>query len=119
MKTVAATELERTIARLQPWSAADDSVLTPALRAVLEETDFAVLACTCFPMAQAELERHFPKVVFLDPGASCAPLLAGLNASQQRRLDLQVTGDVVATNSVLEFAEVFLQNFFQAVPIHP
>lgn len=110
VKTIAATELERTIARLRPWSADDDSVLTQPLRAALAQADFAILACTCFPMARLELERQFPGVVFLDPGACCAPLLGGHSATQQRRLDLRVTGDVVPKASVAEFAAGYLQN---------
>lgn len=108
VRTIAATELERAVARLLPWSAWDDSVLTPPLRSALAETEVAVLACTCFPMAQVELQRQFPGVVFLDPGAHCAPLLAGHDASRQRRLDLRVTGEVVDRARVLAFAEGYL-----------
>jgi glutamate racemase len=110
VKTIAATELERAIARLQPWTADDDSVLTGPLREALAQTDFAVLACTCFPMAQSELERQFPEVVFLDPGAYCTALLDDHSVRQHRGLDLQVTGDVVARANVVEFAESYLQS---------
>lgn len=110
VKTVAATELERTIARMQPWSAEDESVLTRPLRAALQETDVAVLACTCFPMARTELERQFPDVLFLDPGAHCAALLAGQSSSQHRSLDLRVSGEVVPQAQVAEFAASYLKN---------
>ena len=108
VKTIPATELERSIARMLPWSAEDDSVITEPLRAALAEADFAVLACTCFPMAQTELERLFPKVVFLDPGSYCAALLAGGDSAQHRSLDLKVSGDVVAEEVVHDFAKRYL-----------
>ncbi|MCX6855731.1 MAG: aspartate/glutamate racemase family protein [Verrucomicrobia bacterium] len=108
--TIAATELERAIARLQPWTPDDDSVLTGPLRASLALTDVAILACTCFPMARLELERQFPEVVFLDPGACCAALLSDHSATRQGRLELQVTGDAVSHDRVVEFAETYLQS---------
>jgi glutamate racemase len=108
VSTIAATELERSIARLEPWSAEDDSVITHALRAALAETEVAVLACTCFPMARSELEQQFPGVLFLDPGSYCPRLLEAPSAAQEQHLDLLVTGDAVAKERVLAFAEGYL-----------
>lgn len=116
VKTIAATELERAIARMQPWSIDNDSVLTKPLRAALAETDFAVLACTCFPMAQAVLERLFPNVIFLDPGTYCGALLAGQDAAQTRSLELRVTGDVMDISLVDDFARKYLPKHVHPIP---
>ena len=107
-KTVAATELERVIARFEPWNSADDSVLTPELRLALQETDIAILACTCFPMVMARLTSLFPHVTFLDPGAYCAGLLPKQTAMRNNRLRIKVTGDVVSAKRAVEFAESHL-----------
>jgi glutamate racemase len=103
-KTVAATELERVIARFEPWNSADDSVLTRELRLALQETDIAILACTCFPMVMASLRSLFPHVTFLDPGAYCAGLLPKQTAMRNNRLRIKVTGDVVSARRAVEFA---------------
>ena len=106
--TVAATELERVIARLEAWDAADETVLTGELRQALADTDVAVLACTCFPMARSELESAFPNVTFLDPGAWCPGLLPHSDREQEEVLSLTVTGDVVAVEAAREFTRGYL-----------
>jgi len=103
-KTVAATELERVIARFEPWNSADESVLTRELRLALQDTDVAILACTCFPMVMASLRSLFPHVTFLDPGAYCAGLLPKQTAMRNNRLRIKVTGDVVSARRAVEFA---------------
>jgi glutamate racemase len=108
--TIAATNLERNIARLEPWESGLDSALTGDLRAAIENTDIAVLACTCFPMVRTELESLFPGVIFLDPGAYCSGLVTGSLLTQRRRLRIKVTGEVVATRRVTEFAQSYLGN---------
>ncbi len=109
VSTVAATELERQVACFQEWDSEGDSVITAELREALEYTDFAVLACTCFPIVKAELQMLFPNVVFLDPGAYCAGLLDSSRNSQGRNLSLTVTGEVVSQASVEQFVESYLQ----------
>ena len=109
VSTVAATELERKVARFQPWESEGDSVITAELRQALGNSDFAVLACTCFPMVKEELEALFPDVVFLDPGAYCSGLLDSSRYSQNRKLRVTVSGDVVSPGSVENFAESYLQ----------
>ncbi|MDA7921813.1 aspartate/glutamate racemase family protein [Verrucomicrobiales bacterium] len=104
--TIAATELERSVARFHPWL--EEEVITPGLRQALQDTDFAVLACTCFPMAERQLKALFPTVEFLDPRAYCSSLLDFDTFSSNRKLDLTVTGEVVSTSSVSEFAEKYL-----------
>ena len=106
--TVAATELERKVARFEPWDSEGNSVLTNDLRQAIENTDIAVLACTCFPMVTTELESLFPAVIFLDPGAYCSGFLKEGDSAQDRKLHITVTGEVVATTRVIEFAESYL-----------
>jgi len=108
--TVAATELERMIARFEPWQGELGSILAGEPGQAIENADMVVLACTCFPIVQAELESLFPGVVFLDPGAYCPGILDENSSSQHRRLCIKATGDVVSTKSVLEFAETYLGN---------
>lgn len=108
ISTIAATELERVIARFEPWDSADESVLTHELRLALQNTDVAVLACTCFPVVVARLESQFPHVTFLDPGAYCAGLLPKHTAMRDKRLRIKVTGDVVSATRAVEFAESHL-----------
>ena len=108
--TVAATELERKVARFQPWESQGISVLTGDLRQAIENTDIAILACTCFPMVQAEMERLFPGVIFLDPGVYCSGLLKESAIAQHRNLSLKVTGKVVSAARVTEFAKSYLGN---------
>lgn len=112
VSTVAATELERAIARFQPWNCEQDTVITQNLRQALENTDIAVLACTCFPMARADLESLFPSVQFLDPGEYSHSLLSNGSNGAQKRLSLSVTGDVVSADSVTEFAKSYLGGDF-------
>jgi len=108
VNTVAATELERVIARLGTWDSADESVLTGELRRALDDTDIAVLACTCFPMVQAELESLFPGVVFLDPGAYCSGLMNKNAIARHRNLRIKVTGKVVSVARATDFARSYL-----------
>jgi len=108
VSTVAATELERRIARFLPWDGKDDSVFTCELRQAIENSDIAALACTCFPMARAELELQFPDVIFMDPGAYCPGLLDEDATSQQRKLSVMVKGDIVSRARVSEFARSYL-----------
>ena len=108
IKTIAATELERVIARFEPWDSTDDSVLTHELRLALQETDVAILACTCFPIVMASLKSLFPHVTFLDPGAYCAGLLPKHSAMSDKRLRLKVTGNVVSATRAVDFAESHL-----------
>lgn len=104
--TVAATRLERKIARFEHWSSKE--VFTGDLRQAIENTEIAVLACTCFPMVQAELASLFPGVTFLDPGAYCAGFLYEKASAQDRNLHIKVTGEVVSSARVTEFAESYL-----------
>lgn len=106
--SVAATELERRIARFEPWSSSDESVLTTALRQAIEQAEIAVLACTCFPMAVEELQSVFPEVVFLDPGAYCPTVMPKRGMVEDRKLTIRVTGDVVEASQVSAFAKSYL-----------
>lgn len=108
VSTVAATALERRIARFLPWNSRDDSVLTNELRQAIEDSDIAVLACTCFPMAKAELESQFPRVVFMDPGAYCSGLLDERTNRQKKNLSVIVKGDIVSRARVDEFIKSYL-----------
>lgn len=107
-KTVAATALERVVARFEPWDGTDDSVLTRELRMALRDTDVAVLACTCFPIVMTRLESLFPHVIFLDPGAYCASLLRDRPVTKDKKLRIKMTGDVVSATRVVDFAESLL-----------
>ncbi len=106
--TAGATELERAIARLEPWDSNDDSVLTAGLRRSLGEADFAILACTCFPMAAPELSSLYPGVEFLDPGEYAGRLLRAGAQSPATKLQLRVTGDIVSAERAAEFARTYL-----------
>lgn len=108
VSTVAATELERAIARFEPWEDESSPVITEDLRQSLEATDIAILACTCFPMARTKLEKLFPKVRFLDPGEYRPDELNGSGNGQQKKLSINVTGDVVTPNRVTDFAKAYL-----------
>lgn len=108
IKTIAATELERVIARFEPWDSSDDSVLTHELRLALQETNVAILACTCFPIVMDRLKSLFPHVTFLDPGAYCAGLLPKHTAMKDKRLRIKVTGDVISAIRAVDFAESHL-----------
>jgi glutamate racemase len=112
VNTVEATELERAIARLERWESADESVLTGELKRALDDTDIAVLACTCFPMVAAELELLFPGVIFLDPGAYCSGFLDENATAQHRKLRIKVTGNVISTARTTEFARSYLGHGF-------
>ena len=103
--TVAATELERRIARFEAWSSTDDSVLTSELRRALDQADVAILACTCFRMAKTELQSLYPRVEFLDPGAHCPALLGESETARRRSLAIRVTGNAVPPDHVTEFAK--------------
>jgi glutamate racemase len=112
VNTVAATELERKIARFEPWDSEGNSVFTSELRLAVENSDIAVLACTCFPMAKAELEFQFPGVIFIDPGAYCSGLLEEDTSRQKRKLSVILKGDVVPRARVTEFAQSYLGSDF-------
>jgi glutamate racemase len=112
VNTVAATELERKIARFEPWDSEGKSVFTSELRLAVENSDIAVLACTCFPMAKAELESQFPGVVFIDPGAYCSGLLEEDTSRQEKKLSVIIKGDVVSRARVTEFAQTYLGSDF-------
>ena len=106
--TVAATELERRIARFEPWNIGEDAVLTDELRQALGDTDIAVLACTCFPMAAAELQLMYPDVIFLDPAGYSVGLVKENVEAQEKKLFIKVTGEVVSTARVAGFAKSYL-----------
>lgn len=108
VNTVAATELERRIARFLPWDSDGNTVFTSELRQAIENTDIAILACTCFPIVKARLESRFPGVVFIDPGAYCAGLLNEHSTTQDRKLSVIVKGVVVSAARVTEFAKSYL-----------
>ncbi len=105
---VAATELERKIARLQAWHGQKDASLTPGLRSAIGAADVVVLACTCFPMVLVDLQAIFPDVVFIDPGAYCPGLGQDVGHGQGRNLSMVVTGDAVAAEHVIEYAASYL-----------
>jgi glutamate racemase len=67
-----------------------------------------MLACTCFPLVRPNLERLFPGVEFIDPGAYCVDLLAADGATGNGALAVEVTGEVVAPERVREFAASYL-----------
>lgn len=110
VQTIGATGLERKIARFQ--TAADDGepLVSATLERALAETDVAVLACTCFPLARATLESSFPQVWFLDPGEYCAGLLETDRPLQDRTLTIGVTGDAVSRDEAREFAASYLES---------
>lgn len=108
VRTVAATELERAIARFESWDSDDDTVLTRELRQALHDTDIAILACTCFPMVRAELESLFPHVLFLDPGTCCSGLLPKNTEIQDKRLRIKTSGDVISAMQAVDFAKSHL-----------
>lgn len=106
--TIAATELERTIARFGRWSGQGDASLTVELRQAIGDSDIVVLACTCFPMVKADLQGLFPGVVFLDPGAWSPGLVSANGVAGQRKLSLEVTGNAVSEDRVVEYAKSYL-----------
>lgn len=106
--TMAATELERKIARFEGWNGAGDPALTGELRSAIGASDVTILACTCFPMVRADLEFLFPDVVFLDPGAYCSELITDHRGTRQKQLSLEVTGDEVPAAKVISFARSYL-----------
>jgi len=108
--TIAATELERRIARFQPWESEEEAVLTNDLRQAISNADVAVLACTCFPMVRSELESLFPETIFLDPGTYCAGLLNTSADAHEKKLSVKVTGNVVSERRVTEFAGSYLSD---------
>ena len=110
ISTIAATKLERKIARFQPWKSGENSALTSDIEEAIKSTDIAVLACTCFPMVRTELDSLYPEVIFLDPGAYCSGLLEQSAVGQNRKLTISVTGKVVSKARVTEFAKSYLDN---------
>lgn len=105
ISAVAATELERQVARFLPWS--DDALSTPVKEA-LGNTDFAILACTCFPIVIEKLKTLFPTVTFLDPGVYCAMLMDDVTNEEESRLTLDVTGHAVQPAEARRFAGHYL-----------
>jgi glutamate racemase len=110
VNTVAATELERKIARFERWDGQRDSSFTADLRQAIDNTDIAVMACTCFPMVKADLQALFPDVTFLDPGAYCSSLLTESSQTQDRKLTVTVTGDEVPETRVIDYARSYLKD---------
>lgn len=110
IETIAATSLERKIARFQHWEHGRDSAFNGELGHAIENADIVVLACTCFPMVRDELESLYPGTVFLDPGTYCPGLLKKSAISQYNKLYIMVTGNVVSTTRVREFAGSYLGN---------
>jgi glutamate racemase len=108
--TVTATDLERSIARFEPVDSAARPLSDAGLHEAIENTDVAILACTCFPLIRAELESRFPHVLFLDPGNHCDELLPQSASQADLKLQIRVTGDVVAPSQVTQFAEAYLCN---------
>lgn len=108
--TVAATQLERKIARFERWDGQQDASFTSELRDAIQNTDVAVLACTCFPMVRADLQSLFPDVVFLDPGAYCSGLMKAAGRAQERKLSLTITGDEVPDTRVIDYARSYLKD---------
>jgi len=106
--SIAATELERRIARLEPWEGRGDKSLTADLQQAIEKTDVAILACTCFPMVRSDLEALYPDVVFLDPGAWCRDLVKEESQTEYNQLSLEVTGNAVAEKRVIQYARSYL-----------
>lgn len=110
VETIAATELERQVARIEPWDGETCSVLTSSLRQAIENTDVAVLACTCFPMVAVELRALFPDTIFLDPGTYCSKLLEKPDGDPAQELELRVTGHVVTEKQAADFARSYLSS---------
>lgn len=108
VSTIAATDLERKIARFQPFESERESALDNDLKSAIEMTDVAVLACTCFPMVKHRLEHLHPETVFLDPGVYCAGLLDQKSKTGERLIQIMVTGNIVTTTQVMEFAGSYL-----------
>lgn len=108
VSTFGATELERRIARFQSLEGDAHAVFDGELRAVIENTEVAILACTCFPMVKDRFEALFPGVVFLDPGRYCAGLLGREKHTGARKLHLKVSGDIVSAPEVMNFARDYL-----------
>lgn len=108
VSTVAATELERKIARFGAWEGGTDPTLTGELRRAIEGAQIAILACTCFPMVRKDLEAVFPHVSFLDPGAYGAGLMPKQAVTKDNTLRVKVTGQAVSSARVAEFAESYL-----------
>jgi glutamate racemase len=108
VSTFGATDLERRIARFQALETDGDSVFDGELRSAIENTEVAILACTCFPLVRDRFEALFPGVVFLDPGRYCAGLLGQEKDMGARKLHLKVSGDVVSKSDVMKFARSYL-----------
>jgi len=108
VSTVTATELERRVARFEPGRANPAASLSVEARESLANAEVVVLACTCFPLIQADLQRLYPGVSFLDPGAYCGELLAADTAARNSALHVEVTGNVVSTERVVDFAASYV-----------
>ena len=108
VESIGATMLERQIARFEPREKGENSILADGFGAALEKTQIAILACTCFPMVKDELESMYPDVIFLDPGAYCPEFLRQNAAGPKQEIAIKVTGDIVTTTRVNEFATAYL-----------
>jgi glutamate racemase len=106
VETIAATDLERKIARFE--NRQGEPLLNAVLQRTISHADIAVLACTCFPMVKDALCSLFPGVTFLDPGVYCSELLPATDERQNRQLAIKVTGELVTPQRVKEFAESYL-----------
>jgi hypothetical protein len=87
INTIAATDLERKIARFEPWEGPGDKSLTPDLRQAIKNTD----------------------VVFLDPGAWCPDLVKEETPAKYQKLSLEVTGTAVSEERMIEYASSYLE----------
>jgi len=105
---IAATELERKIARFEMSDEREELSLDDELCDAVENTDFAILACTCFPMVKRELEAQFPNVVFLDPGEYCSGMVKKMAEASGYNLSVMVSGDVVTADRVVDYAKSYL-----------
>jgi len=101
---VAATDLERKVARFQPGPV----TLSDELHQAIRSADVVVLACTCFPLVQDELEALYPEPIFLDPGAYCSSILDSTSQTGEKKLRMDVTGNSVAMEQVMNFASTCL-----------
>lgn len=108
ISSIAATDLERKIARFQLNEDGNAPTLTPELEKALDNADIAILACTCFPMVKTALESLFPQVLLVDPGAYCSSLVEQHDIKQGNKLTIEVTGDVASRERVSEFAKSYL-----------
>jgi glutamate racemase len=106
--TIAATELERRIARISSLEECISDDVTMAIK----KADVVILACTCFPIIQDYLESLFSGVVFLNPGNYCPKLISSQNDNNEKDLKLIVTGNVVSASKVINFSKEYIDDGF-------